>query len=753
MSDVDPFAPLNGRTGSPSESAKPKMTWVSTMPVPSGAPAAPGSHFKLGKPTQRWTYRDAAGELLGYACRFEAADGKQFRPLTYGCRGDGAPEWRWESWSGKRPLYGLAGLAQRPAAPVLVTEGEKAADAAGALLPGVVVVTSPNGSKSAAKADWAALRGHQVTVWPDADVAGLEYAQAVAKAAIAAGALGVAIVSPPSGVKVGWDAADARDDGWDSTRAAELVAAAKPAEYNAKPKQEETAAEGEDDAGGRRRVPQSDTLLRLTDFCELWHDADEIAYATYPVNGHRQNAEIRSTTFRRWLSGIYFKETGGAIRSQALEDGIRILEARAVNDGPLYQPFLRTGEHDGKIYVDLGDSAWRAVEVGKDEIRIIDSPPVKLMRSPAMRPLPEPDFGESINRLRQFINVRSDDDFTLVVAWLIMAFRPTGPYPILVVNGEQGTGKSFFCRLIRGLIDPRRAPNRGVPKEDRDLVVSAGQSWVLTYDNLSSIPVWLADALCRLATGSGFSTRTLHSDREETIFDAARPIILNGISSVTDRPDLADRAVTVNLRVISDEDRRSERDLLAAYEIERPYIIGALLGGVRSAIENLEKVHFDRLPRMADFAQFATAAEPGLGWDNGVFMKAYLDNRSNVADVTFEADTVAVAVHKLVISQLEGMWVGTATQLLAALNAAKRGENRTTPSAEGAATELMAAIKAMSKGGGNDRLWPNSPQAMGNRLDRIAPLLRRKRIAVDRHHGAERTITLTWLDAVSDIEL
>jgi putative DNA primase/helicase len=140
-----------------------------------------------------------------------------------------------------------------------------------------------------------------------------------------------------------------------------------------------------------------------------------------------------------------------------------------------------------------------------------------------MRSLPEPEGGSSIEELRRFVNVRSDDDFTLVVAWLVMALRPRGPYPTPVANGEQGSGKSVFCRmLLRSLVDPSAAPIRAIAKDDRDLIVSAINSWVLAFDNLSTILGWLSDALCRLATGGGFATRMLHTDHEEMIFEGAR---------------------------------------------------------------------------------------------------------------------------------------------------------------------------------------------------------------------------------------
>jgi putative DNA primase/helicase len=196
----DPFAPIgSGRAAAAASTSK--SAHVPVMPVPEDAPPAPAEHFKLGKPSAKWRYTDAAGGLLGYVYRFDADGDKVFRPLIYArpAASGGKAAWRWESWPPKRPLYGLAGLARRPNARVVITEGEKAADAGAMLLASPVVVTSPNGSKGAGKADWSPLHDRAVTIWPDADTAGLEYANAVARHALAAGASSVAIVSPPDG--------------------------------------------------------------------------------------------------------------------------------------------------------------------------------------------------------------------------------------------------------------------------------------------------------------------------------------------------------------------------------------------------------------------------------------------------------------------------------------------------------------------------------------------------------------------------
>lgn len=718
----DPFAPIGGGAPSPKKTGS---AWVSVVPVPDDAPPPPEAHPTLGKPSGRWFYTDAAGALLGLACRFDAADGKQFRPLTlWRPVTGGRLAWRWEAWPTPRPLYGLDRLAERPKAVVVVTEGEKAADAAGRLLPDHVVVTSPNGSKSAAKADWSALAGRRVVIWPDADAPGAVYAEAVAGLVREAGAAFVAVLVPPESVAEGWDAADAEAEGWDRARAEALVAAAKTA--MGPTKATSTTAKkrnggGSDDgsAGGRRRRPaQRDQLMGLTTFVDLWHDEAGDCFATYPVNTHRESWPLASKAFRRWLSVRSYEETGLAPGGQALDDTIRVLEARAYSEGPERVPCMRVGEDDGAAYLDLADAAWRAVKIDAEGWRMVDRPPVAFVRSGQMRPLCEPEEGYEIAELRRFVNVERDEDFVLLVAWIIAALRSRGPYPVLVFSGEQGTGKSTISRLVRSLVDPNAAPIRAVPKDDRDLVVGAVNSHILALDNLSSVPSWLSDALCRLSTGGGFASRMLHTDREESVMQAMRPIILNGIPSLTERPDLASRAVTVRLRPIGETERRTEAEFWDDWSTTAPRVLGALLDGLSTGLRRLASVKLDRTPRMADFARFATACEPGLGFELGSFLAAYEANQADVTETTFEADPIAVAIRDLVRTDYPTGWNGSATDLLAALN-----------------TRAPENIRRL-------KLWPPTAASLGNRIDRIAPVLRSQGFAVDRRHSGTRTISI-----------
>ena len=251
--------------------------------------------------------------------------------------------------------------------------------------------------------------------------------------------------------------------------------------------------------------------------------------------------------------------------------------------------------------------------------------------------------GGSVETLRSFLNVQSDDDFVLVVAWALAVLRNRGPYPVIVLSGEQGSAKSTFSAILRALLDPNTAPLRALPREDRDLFIAASNGHVLAFDNVSGLPAWISDTLCRLATGGGFAVRQLYTDQDEVLFDAARPVILNGIEDIVTRPDLADRAVFLTLEPIPEERRRPEAELWAAFEAERPRILGVLLDAVVEGLKRLPDTHLPKLPRMADFALWATACETAL-WPAGTFWSAYCGNRDEAVEGVIDADPVAAAV-------------------------------------------------------------------------------------------------------------
>jgi hypothetical protein len=245
-----------------------------------------------------------------------------------------------------------------------------------------------------------------------------------------------------------------------------------------------------------------------------------------------------------------------------------VLGAQAQFDSPQLKVSVRLAEQDGLIYLDLADEFWRCVEIGATGWRIAEDPRVRFRRSAGMQPLPLPVRGGSIESLAPFLNLASENDFVLVVAWLLGALRAGGPYPILAIAGEQGSAKTVLSKLLRAVIDPNVAPVRTLPRNERELFIAASNGHVLAFDNLSGLPPWLSDTLCRLTSGGAFSTPRLFTDQDEILFTAARPVILNGIEDIITRADLADRAILLMLAPIAERHRRPQHALWRAQAID-----------------------------------------------------------------------------------------------------------------------------------------------------------------------------------------
>ena len=199
-------------------------------------------------------------------------------------------------------------------------------------------------------------------------------------------------------------------------------------------------------------------MLKDMTLCEeLFHTASGVAFADFITDGHRETWPIRSKRFRTWLRRCYYQATGAAAGAAAIGSALDLLEARAQFDAPERAVSIRVAEHAGRIYLDLADEHWRAVEIGPDGWRVLGCPPVRFRRSPGMLPLPVPERGGSIEALRPFLNLSNQNDFVLVVAWLLAALRSGGPYPLLAISGEQGSAKTVLSKLLRALVDPNVA--------------------------------------------------------------------------------------------------------------------------------------------------------------------------------------------------------------------------------------------------------------------------------------------------------
>jgi hypothetical protein len=207
----------------------------------------------------------------------------------------------------------------------------------------------------------------------------------------------------------------------------------------------------------------------------------------------------------------------------------------------------------------------------------------------------------------------------------------------------------------------------------------------------------MSDGLCRLAPGGGLRTRALFTDDEETLFDAKRPVIINGIEQAGYRADFVDRCVVVDTKVIPVFDYQEEAPFWAEFENDHPKLLGVILDGVGAALKNLPTTKLTKKPRMADFTTFSVAAEPGLGFEPGTFFKAYIDNRGAAVETTLQAYPIVPYLEEI------GGFDGEFADLLDKLDA-------------------LQAVDSLKR----PKFWPETPRKLSADLKRIAPALRAK---------------------------
>jgi hypothetical protein len=440
---------------------------------------------------------------------------------------------------------------------------------------------------------------------------------------------------------------------------------------------------------------QATKLIDLaTSEAEYFHSPEGKAFASFRSNDHTETYPVRSKGFRLWLQRRYFEAKAHALTSKALQDAIGVLEGNALFDGQEQQVFYRVAQVGNRIFLDLGGPAWEAVEISASGWSVIRAAGVKFRRSRGMMPIVPPVHDPSAEAWSKFFNTDpKSDDLKLIVAWLLAALRSKGPYPVLALNSQAGSGKSTASRCLRLLLDPNESPVRSLPKDERDLMIAATNSHILAFDNVSHLPDWFSDAICRLSTGGGFATRELHTDEEEILFNVQRPVLLNGIEEITTRGDLMDRAIVVQLPRIPPDKRRTEEEFWADFEGCRAALLGSLLNAVALGLKEVGQTKLSDTPRMADFAQWVVACERALGWKPGIFQQAYAGNRKESNELTLDASPIARHLMEI------GSFESTATDLL------KKLESRATDS------------ERRMKG------WPQSPRGLSNSLRRLLPSL------------------------------
>jgi len=350
----------------------------------------------------------------------------------------------------------------------------------------------------------------------------------------------------------------------------------------------------------------------LQDKFTLWADLENNGFATFDNEGHKEHWSIDSKYFelvvRRELH-----ELGIVPGSSQVNDLIDNLRAIAIFSGVKDKPYRRVAEKDGVFYYDLCNGKWEVVKIDAKGWTIETEPPVKFVRSTAALPQVTPRKNDTVKmvKVKDFINLE-DSDWPLMAAYILAALNPTIPYPIAAINGEQGSAKSGLSEILKAIIDPHAIETRSAPKEEKDLWVATSSSHLLVFENLSCIPDWLSDAFCKISTGSAYASRSLYSNGEEFYLKARLPIMLNGIGDLATRGDLIERSIQFTLPTIPEAKRKPLKEIKEGFETIKPDLMGAIFTAISGGLSRLAQTakELTSLPRMADFAIWATACQP-----------------------------------------------------------------------------------------------------------------------------------------------
>ncbi|KAB2372050.1 hypothetical protein [Actinomadura montaniterrae] len=399
------------------------------------------------------------------------------------------------------------------------------------------------------------------------------------------------------------------------------------------------------------------------------------------------------------LAREFYRAHGKPPATNSLNEARGVLAGIAMEVDP--EPVaLRVGRESGPsrgIVIDLGDADERAVIVRPGSWEIVDKSPILFRRTKATMPFPEPRKGGTFDGIGELLNV-SQRDLDLLLAYVVVSFIPEIQHAVLYINGEQGTGKSDLTKMLVTLMDPTSVPLRKKPRDDKDWSSAANASWVVPLENMSKIPEWLSDDLCRAVSGDGVIERQLYTNDDIAIRAFKRVIVLNGIEVLGIRPDLADRMFMVTLAPIPPEERRSEAAIAEDFSALRGSVFGAILDCLGNVLEVMESGRHitKKAPRLADFAHALRAVD--LVWGDTKTLQRFWNLQRQQARGIAEGDSLTVVL-KMIVASHKGHWRGTPDQLL---------------------TEVQDTATRFGKSSG----IPQSPHSLGHALTRLSPPLR-----------------------------
>ena len=432
----------------------------------------------------------------------------------------------------------------------------------------------------------------------------------------------------------------------------------------------------------------TELMIKIGQGQEMFIDERGTRWMVIERNGIQKNIPLESSERSEcyeWLGGMYYKTHKQPTSRAAIRDAINHLRFEAAERGKIVHLNNRSAWVNDELFIDLKDQMNRSIKVNKQGWEIITTPPAMFKRHNQQKSLPVPHGGNNLDEFNYYFNVSDPDDMTLLVVWLCTSLLPHIPRPILCLHGAHGSAKTTAARLLKNLVDPSVVSELNLPSNQDQLAQMLYHHAVPLFDNVHKINQSVSDMLCRAVTGGAHSKRGLYTDEEDILFEYRRAIIMTGINLPTVNSDFLDRALLVEFKRISDEDRQNEAIMMNHFQNDASHFFGGILDVMVCAMNKIEQVSSDKLIRMADFHHWGLAVAEALEelykdsencltgepvhsiFENATdsFQRALERNVNRQHEEVLDSDPVGAAVLNFMANQSE--WSGTMTELLAQL--------------------------------------------------------------------------------------
>lgn len=360
------------------------------------------------------------------------------------------------------------------------------------------------------------------------------------------------------------------------------------------------------------------------------------------------------------------------------------------------------------IFYDQGTDDWASIVVTPDHVGRDHPPFMPFRRSEGMKDLPplvdeDADHRDVMELLQDVAPLPDRDHEILRLGFLLASLWPEGPYPILSLVGPPECGKGYHTKIIRDLVDPVGAPFQGFPYQEVDLMLDAYNERILVLDNVTTIPPYANNALCRISTGGSMKKKRLYMDKTRVAVYVANPIVITSTDRVLNTPDLVSRSILLELPPISDEGRWDESKALRRFQELRPIIFRKLLSLIQCALGFTGRVK--KQSRITPMFRVMTAAEEHLGWTKGTFERAYYRNRTLGHDSILSEYPYIAAIRDLIQEKLDA--------------AANSSSSRTPTYWEGTYKELLNEFRERIPAHLRGVSWPSTERLLQSQLKQI----------------------------------